>query len=197
MKLVIATRNAGKAKEFRELLGDEFEIEDLSGYPDVPEVAETGKTFAENAALKAEAVSRLFDHLVLADDSGLEVEALNGAPGIYSARYSGEGATSVRNIEKLLRELEMHDPRGQNRGARFRCVIAVARDGHILHFVEGKVEGSIIATPRGSGGFGYDPVFLPNEQDKTFGELAAHIKNRISHRAKAVEALRSLVRQDC
>ncbi len=194
MKLVIATRNAGKAKEFRELLGDEFELEDLSGYPDVPDVAETGKTFAENAALKAEATSRLVDHVVLADDSGLEVDALDGAPGIYSARYSGEGATSASNITKLLQEVERRDPHEKNRKARFRCVIAVARDGHVLHFVEGKVEGSIIASPRGAGGFGYDPIFLPNEQNKTFGELAAEVKNRISHRARAVAALRRVLR---
>lgn len=184
-QLLLATRNAHKTREFAQLLGDEFEIADLSG-AGAPTIEETGHTFDENAILKAVAVSRDRDGLVAADDSGLEVDVLDGAPGIFSARYAGANATDQENIDKLLRELSRH----QQRCARFRCVIALARDGKLLGTFEGKVEGVIVDLARGSAGFGYDPVFRPDGFDKTFGELPAEIKNRISHRAKAIAALR-------
>ena len=127
----------------------------------------------------------------MADDSGLEVDALGGAPGIYSARYAGENASDEQNIDKLLRELTRRNVR-RSRSARFRCVIALARDGKLLGTFEGVVEGVIVDLPRGERGFGYDPIFVPKGFDKTFGELSDEIKNRISHRAKAIAALRRL-----
>ncbi len=189
MRLVIATRNPHKTNEFRELLGDDFEVDDLSAYPDSPDVAETGKTFAENATLKAEAASRFVGELiVVADDSGLEVDALGGAPGIFSARYAGGDATDRQNIDKLQDELA--NCCQEQRVARFRCVLALAQKGRLLGTFAGVVEGQIIDQPRGNGGFGYDPIFVPTGFDQTFAELPAATKNAISHRAKAVRVLR-------
>src|SRR5207237_102882 len=138
----------------------EFVVTDVSRRPDIPIVDETGKTFEENAVLKALEVSRHTNELVIGDDSGLEVDALGGAPGLYSARYSGAGATDQRNIDKLRDELAncCHE----QRSARFRCVIALARNGELLRTFDGTVEGVIIDVPRGDGGFGYDPVLQPN-----------------------------------
>jgi XTP/dITP diphosphohydrolase len=184
--LLLATRNAHKTREFAEILGQGFHVRDLTGLDGFPPIEETGRTFAENAKLKALAVAQDRQSLVIADDSGLEVDALNGAPGIYSARYAGENATDEQNIEKLLRELAGRE----SRKARFRCVIALARNGKLLGEFEGTVEGAIVDLARGRGGFGYDPVFRPDGFDKTFGELPAETKNRISHRAKAIAALR-------
>ena len=186
MDWLLATRNAHKTREFAEILGDGFRVNDLTSLRDFSPIEETGRTFAENATLKALAVSQDRPSLVIADDSGLEVDALNGGPGIYSARYAGENATDAQNIEKLLRELAGRD----SRKARFRCVIALVRDGKLLGEFEGTVEGTIVDLARGHCGFGYDPVFLPDGFDKTFGELPAETKNRISHRAKAIAALR-------
>jgi XTP/dITP diphosphohydrolase len=201
MELLLATRNTHKTREFAELLGDQFEISDLSSAPQSTPVEETGRTFAENAILKAVSAPLATTspsgggqdrHLfVIADDSGLEVDALEGAPGIYSARYAGENASDQQNVEKLLRELKARNPSDTKPSARFRCVIALARDGRSLGTFEGAVEGTIVDLPRGQRGFGYDPIFLPNGFDQTFGELSAEIKNRISHRAKAVAALRN------
>ena len=189
MELLLATRNAHKAREFAQILGSQFQISDLSG-SNVPSVQETGDTFEKNAVLKSVTVS-LGRHLfVIADDSGLEVDALDGAPGIYSARYAGENASDEQNVEKLLRELAARNLAGAQRSARFRCVIALAREGKLLDTFEGIAEGAIVDLPRGKRGFGYDPIFRPNGFDKTFGELPAEIKNRISHRAKAIAALR-------
>jgi XTP/dITP diphosphohydrolase len=193
MDLLLATRNAHKARELRELLGVDFELRDLSAFPNIAPAEETGNTFAENAALKAIAASqdRQLQHaLVIADDSGLEVDALGGAPGIYSARYAGENATDAANIDKLLGQLRSDS----NRSARFRCVIAVARAGKLLTIVEGAVEGTIVDPPRGNAGFGYDPVFQPLGFDKTFAEMPPELKNRISHRAKAAAPLREKLR---
>jgi XTP/dITP diphosphohydrolase len=195
MQLLIATRNAHKTREFAEILGGEFEISDLSSLPDVPEVVETGCTFEENAILKALAVSQLRQPsraedrhlLIVADDSGLEVDALKAAPGIYSARYAGENASDSRNVEKLLGELTRQ--RGAKRTARFRCVIALARDGKVLRTFEGVAEGLIVDLPRGKSGFGYDPIFVPNGFEQTFAQLPAETKNKISHRAKAAREL--------
>lgn len=189
-KLLLATRNAHKTREFAEILGPEFLVRDLSREIDVPAIEETGTTFAENAILKAAGTSRQFEGLVVADDSGLEVDALNGAPGVYSARYAGPDASDTDNVARLLRELQMRGTSGPV-AARFRCVLALAENGKFLGTFEGAVEGTIISAPRGSSGFGYDPVFQPVGYDKTFAELAAAEKNAISHRAKAIRALRA------
>jgi XTP/dITP diphosphohydrolase len=127
--------------------------------------------------------------LIIADDSGLEVEALSGAPGIYSTRYAGKNATDEQNVKKLLSELAGADAKTRQRTARFRCVIALARAGKLLDTFNGAVEGTIADSPRGSRGFGYDPIFVPNGFEQTFAELPAEVKNRISHRAKAIRAL--------
>lgn len=189
MELLLATHNAHKTREFAELLGDEFKISDLSGAPRSAAIEETGGTFAENAILKAVTASQDRYLLVIADDSGLEVDALDGAPGIYSARYAGENASDTQNIDKLLGQL-VRNPSVAGPSARFRCVIALARAGKSLGTFEGVVEGTIVDLPRGKRGFGYDPIFLPKGFDQTFGELSAEMKNRISHRAKAIAALR-------
>src|ERR1700738_1770351 len=189
MELLLATRNAHKTREFAQILGNDFQISDLSG-SNVPPVQETGDTFERNAVLKSVTVSRDRHLFVIADDSGLEVDALEGAPGIYSARYAGENATDEQNVERLLRELAARNLAGAERAARFRCVIALAREGRLLDTFEGIAEGVIVDLPRGKGGFGYDPIFAPKGYDQTFGELSAEIKNRISHRAKAIAALR-------
>ena len=194
--LLLATRNANKTREFRELLGKDFDVHDLSFFDEMAIPKESGRTFEENAILKAVAASQdrhVQDRhlLVVADDSGLEVEALGGAPGIFSARYAGQNASDKENIDKLLSELARRDVPLDQRSARFRCVIALAREGKLLGKFEGIVEGLIVDLPRGSRGFGYDPIFLPNGFDKTFGELPTELKNRISHRARAIRAYRA------
>jgi len=191
--LLLATRNANKTREFRELLGKDFDVHDLSFFD---EMAIPKETFADNAILKAVAASqdrRVQDrHLVVvADDSGLEVAALGGAPGIFSARYAGEHASDKENIDKLLSELARRNVPLDQRSARFHCVIALAHEGKLLGKFEGIVEGSIVDLPRGSGGFGYDPIFVPSGFDKTFGELPIELKNQISHRARAIRAFRA------
>lgn len=191
MDLLLATRNAHKTREIRRILGPEFIVRDLGDYPELPETPENGKTFEENAILKAVAVSKRLPGLVIADDSGLEVDALYGAPGIYSARYAGPNATDQQNIDKLLRELAATDATKKKRSARFRCVLALARAGQTLGTFEGVVKGTIVDLPRGTAGFGYDPVFKPNAFDQTFGELAAPEKDRLSHRGRALDKLRA------
>ncbi len=191
MDLVLATRNVHKTREFQRILGADFIIQDLTGYSAISEIAETGRTFEENAALKAASVSKEIPGLVVADDSGLEVDALGSAPGIYSARYAGKNATDKENIDKLLRELKRVGSDNDIRTARFHCVLAVAREGRLLETFEGVVEGKIVDAPRGNGGFGYDPLFAPNGFNNTFGELSASEKDQISHRARALEKLRS------
>jgi len=189
-QLLLATRNAHKTREFSEILGNEFDVRDLAAEPDAPEIEETGETFAENAILKAVAISQRFPGLVVGDDSGLEVDALDGAPGVYSARYFGVDAKDSDNIARLLsklRKLSIERPYS----ARFRCVLAVACDGKLLDTVEGVVEGTIAEPPRGTGGFGYDPVFQPAGLAQTFGEIVPEKKNRISHRANAIRQLRA------
>jgi XTP/dITP diphosphohydrolase len=186
MELLLATRNQHKAREFRELLGADFGVIDLTATPEITMPDETGKTFAENAILKATSLSKRVDGLVVADDSGLEVDALDAAPGIYSARYSGENANDRANLDKLLRELK----NVPSRSARFRCVIVLAQEGKVLDAFEGVVEGTVVNSPRGSAGFGYDPVFQPTGFNQTFAEMPPHLKNKISHRAKAVTMLR-------
>jgi XTP/dITP diphosphohydrolase len=191
MKLLLATHNSHKTREFRELLGKEFPIDDLNSLPKIKVAEETGATFVENATLKAVSVSKHQNSFTIADDSGLEVDALGGAPGIYSARYAGEKASDQENVTKLLRELKA----ATSRSARFCCIIALARAGKLLGTFEGTVEGVIVDHPRGTNGFGYDPVFEPNGFEQTFAEMASGLKNEISHRAKAIAALREGLRK--
>ncbi|HEV2094894.1 MAG TPA: RdgB/HAM1 family non-canonical purine NTP pyrophosphatase [Chthoniobacterales bacterium] len=195
IRLLVATRNPHKTREYRELLGAGFQIDDLLQLPELGSVDETGASFEENAKLKALCVSAKFPGLVMADDSGLEVDALGGAPGIRSARYAGELATDKENIAKLLGNL-WGLPKVRPRSARFRCALALARQGRIVGTFEGVVEGTIVSKPRGGCGFGYDPIFLPEGFDRTFAELPATEKNRISHRARAIEALRAALRAE-
>lgn len=188
-QLLLATRNAHKTREFVEILGDEFEVRDLADAVELPVVEETGLTFEANAILKAVEASKHFQGLVVADDSGLEVDALDGAPGIRSARYASEQASDAANVAKLLGDLAECDP--GLRSARFRCSLALAEEGKILEVFDGVVEGTIVRAPRGQAGFGYDPVFQPRGFDQTFGELSSAEKNRISHRARAIQSLRA------
>jgi XTP/dITP diphosphohydrolase len=189
ISLVVATRNPHKTREVQQILGPGFEVRDLSAYPEIPETIEAGKTFEENATRKALAVSQQCPGLVLADDSGLEVDALGGAPGIFSARYAGNNATDQQNIDKLVRELVAANAKEDQCRARFRCLIALARAGQIVGTFAGVIEGAIVDPPRGSHGFGYDPIFVPTGFDQTFAELGAELKNRISHRAQAMKKL--------
>lgn len=188
--LLLATTNAHKSREFTEILGADFIVRDLRQLPNAPVIEENGRSFVENAELKAVAVSRLTSELVVADDSGLEVEALGGAPGIYSARYAGPRATDNENIRKLLAALEGQPGGKINRHARFCCAIALARRGVVEETFHGEVTGTIAPGPSGGNGFGYDPIFRQDGFDRTFAELAAEIKNHISHRAAAIARLR-------
>jgi XTP/dITP diphosphohydrolase len=186
IQLLLATRNQHKTREFAQLLGENFALQDLTSKSDVREIVESGTTFEENAVLKAVTISRIFPReIVVADDSGLEVEALGGAPGIFSARYAGENASDRCKVEKLLRELQ--DAR--DRSARFYCVIALAKSGELMTTVAGEVTGTITAFGRGENGFGYDPIFVPNGFSETFAELTSETKNKVSHRARATAAL--------
>ena len=189
MQLIVATRNAHKTREIQRILGPAFTVSDLSAHPKIPDVRENGKSFEENAILKAIGTSGLLPGLVVADDSGLEVDALGSVPGIFSARYAGENATDKENIEKLLGEVARKKTDETNRLARFRCVIALARQGKLLETFEGIVEGTIVEQARGLHGFGYDPIFVPRGFEETFAELPAEVKNTISHRAKAIRRL--------
>jgi XTP/dITP diphosphohydrolase len=189
IELVVATRNRHKTREIQHILGPEFRVRDLVAHPEVSEIRESGTSFEENAKLKALAASNQLPALVIADDSGLEVDALSGAPGIYSARFAGANATDTDKIDKLLRDLARVRATGDGRRARFRCVVALARNGNLLRTFEGIVEGRIADEVRGDSGFGYDPIFIPEGTEQTFGELPAQVKNTISHRAKAIRAL--------
>ena len=191
MQLIVATHNMGKTREIEKILGPGFAVRDLTAYPEISEIEENGTSFEENATLKALAVSKILPGLVIADDSGLEVDALRGAPGIHSARYGGTNASDKEKIAKLLSELSKVDTKSDQRRARFRCVLTVASAGQTLATVEGVVEGKIAEQPRGSAGFGYDPVFIPNGFDKTFAELPQDLKNNISHRANAIRNLQA------
>jgi XTP/dITP diphosphohydrolase len=189
IELVVATRNTHKTREIQHILGPEFRLRDLEAHPEVSEIRESGRSFEENAKLKALAASRHLPALVIADDSGLEVDALGGAPGIYSARYAGANATERDKIDKLLRQLERVRATDDRRRARFRCVVALARNTTLLGTFEGIVEGRIANEVRGDYGFGYDPIFIPEGFEQTFGELPKEVKNAISHRAQAIRAL--------
>ncbi len=184
MKLILASNNKGKIKEIRRLLPglDVVSLQDL-GYGDpIPEPFET---FHENARIKADTIRARFGEWVLADDSGICVEALNGAPGVFSARFAGEGATDEANNALLLERL-----RGvEDRSAYYFAVLCLAGPGGELHYFEGRCDGRIAAGPKGSGGFGYDPLFIPEGHDQSFGELPDGIKGAISHRAQALQQL--------
>jgi len=187
-RLLIATKNAHKTSEIRAILGDGWRVEDLTGHPEISAPDETGATFAENASIKAVAASQTFPDYVLADDSGLEVDALGGAPGVQSARYSGPNATDASNRARLLKELS-----GAESKARFRCVMALALHGKVLGTFDGFVEGHIGSSERGNGGFGYDSLFFPDGFRETFGELSSEIKNGLSHRARALASARDFL----
>ena len=177
--IVVATSNAHKVDEYRKLLADQkVELKSLLDYPGFAGVEESGTTFAQNASIKALAACKYCDVPAFADDSGLEVEALDGRPGVFSSRYA---PTDSERIAKLLKELEGCE----NRRARFVCAIAIAINGEVIETFEGTVNGVITTAPRGEGGFGYDPVFQPDGYEQTFGELPQEVKNRISHRAAA------------
>src|SRR5437764_7120671 len=171
MELLLATRNPHKTKEFRELLGIEFTLIDLSDFPEIVMPKETGRTFAENAMLKARSVSQDRQSLIVADDSGLEVDVLGGAPGLYSARYAGENARDAENVDKLLSELRARNIAVEKRSARFRCVIALAQSGKVLGTFESVVEGRIVDLPSGMHDFGYYPFFQSNDFILTFAEM--------------------------
>ena len=193
--LWIATTNRGKTREFKLLLGSRWRVKDLHSFPQLPEIRETGKTFLANASLKALALSRaLPGKLILADDSGLVVPALGGRPGVRSARFSGPKATPEKNRTKLLRL--MRRVSGLGRKAYFQAALVLAIDGRILGAKYGRIWGKITSVERGVGGFGYDPIFQPRGFTQTFGELPAVTKKRISHRAVAVRAMRTLLSRD-
>ena len=193
-RLIIATGNTHKTEEIRKLLGSIFEnIEDLQSYPEIGEIDEIGSTFQENAELKALEVGKALGDstLILSDDSGLEVDALDGTPGVRSARFSGENATDSNNRKKLLNELEAINAQGESRTARFRCVMVLVKGDQKLADFNGVVEGKIADLEKGKGGFGYDSLFIPQGYDMTFAELPSDTKNAISHRANALAAFKS------
>jgi XTP/dITP diphosphohydrolase len=183
MKLVIATRNAHKLQEIQDIFDfQNLEVMSAFDFPEIPDVVEDGETLEANAKKKAVEIARATGCWALADDSGLEVDALNGAPGVYSARYAGEQCSYAENNVKLLEALKGNS----SRSARFRTVIALSDPAGSVETVSGECSGTIIEEPRGSGGFGYDPLFVPDGCAETFAELPASVKNRISHRADAL-----------
>lgn len=194
IKMVIASRNMGKIQEYRKLLQDLpltiVSLADFSGLSDIPE---TGTTFRENALIKARAAAAATGQMALADDSGLEVDYLQGAPGVFSARYAGPGKDDQANNKKLLEALR--GVPSEQRGARFRCVIALVTPQGKEFLSEGVCQGEIAFRPRGTKGFGYDPLFLIPSLGKTFAELDSDVKNRISHRAQAMREMREILSQ--
>lgn len=191
-RLVLATRNAGKVAEMRRLLDGEVEVLGAADLPDVPDVAETGTSFAENALLKAVAVAEASGLPAVADDSGLCVEVLGGAPGIFSARWCGRHGDDAANLDLLLRQLD--DLPDAHRGAWFECAVAVAMPDGRQEVVHGRMVGTLLRAPRGTGGFGYDPIFLPQGSQLSSAELTPQQKDAISHRGQALRALVPLLR---
>ena len=187
MKLLIATRNRHKLEEIRAILAvPHLDLVSSLDFPAIPDVVEDGTTLEANAVKKAIELHHATGLWTLADDSGVEVDALGGAPGVYSARYAGEPCNHANNIAKMLAELGDRP----DRTARFRCVMALAGPGFPPQTVEGRIEGRITRACRGTGGFGYDPIFVPEGFEATFAELDAAVKNRFSHRARALAAAR-------
>ena len=192
MEVIVATRNKGKIREIRDVLkGSYLRIYALSDFPDVPEIEEDGNSFAENALKKARFYSKVFGKLTIADDSGLEVDRLKGQPGVHSARYAGERASSRENNQKLLREIQ--DVPISKRGARFRCIIAMRSPDGREAIAEGSCKGRIGLKEKGRKGFGYDPLFVLPKYGKTMAELTLEEKNRVSHRGKALRKLKKII----
>jgi XTP/dITP diphosphohydrolase len=190
--VIVATRNKGKIREIREALkGLGLRIYASNDFPNVPEIEEDGRSFTENALKKARFYSKYFGKLAIADDSGLEVSSLKGLPGIYSARYVREGASSEENNQKLLRE--MRDVPISKRGARFKCIIAVVSPDGREAIAEGECKGRIGFKEKGKKGFGYDPLFIFPKYRKTMAELSLEAKNKISHRGKALKKIRRMI----
>ncbi|MFV0337207.1 MAG: RdgB/HAM1 family non-canonical purine NTP pyrophosphatase [Chthoniobacterales bacterium] len=190
--ILLATRNTHKLREVSNILGTGFQIHGLNFLDketSFPEIEETGETFEENASLKAEAASLHFDGFVLADDSGLEVDALGGQPGVLSARFAGTHGDDAANNALLLKRLEAYDD--VTRNARFRCALALAKNGKTLKTFSAAVEGAIANQPHGKGGFGYDPLFVPTGYNKSFAELGDQVKNKLSHRGRALAKLKA------
>lgn len=183
MELLFCSSNEKKKTEIQHKVGTDYTIINLNDLGHTEDIPETADTFAGNALLKAEFGFQKYGKPCFSDDSGLEVEALNNAPGVYSARYAGEPRSDERNMDKLLQALEGVE----NRNACFKTVIAYIDNSGKEHYFEGKIEGKITREKRGDGGFGYDPIFIPNGFDKTFAELSLEEKGKISHRALAVE----------
>lgn len=191
-QVVLATKNKGKIEEFQALFQPfHREARSVLDFSHVPDVEEDGETFVDNAIKKAKTIAEALHTVALADDSGLCVDALNGRPGVYSARFAGVDATDERNNMKLLREME--DVSLEKRTARFHCVIALVEPGHEPIVVEGTCEGTIAYSPQGEHGFGYDPLFYLPAYDKTMAQLPSNEKNRISHRAKAMQKLKEVL----
>lgn len=192
-EILIATRNAGKAREMANLLHvPNLRLRSLGEFPQVSEVEETGATFAANAKLKARFYAAQTGLVCIADDSGLEVAALNGAPGVLSARFAGRDASDAQRIARLLKEIKMTSDR--ERRARFVCAVAIAEPQvEEVRIFTGECRGRITDSPRGVGGFGYDPVFIPEGYAQTFAELSPQIKSQISHRARALHAVRAFL----
>jgi XTP/dITP diphosphohydrolase len=193
-RLLVATENPGKLREIaRALDGQGIEVRGIDEVPDRTPVAETGSTFEENARIKATEWSKRTEHMVLADDSGLEVDALGGAPGVHSARYGGPGLDDAGRTRLVLDKMkEVTDP--AQRTARFRCVLALARKGDVLATFDGVIEGRIATEPSGTNGFGYDPIFFHPGVGCTFAEIEPEEKNRVSHRGAALRALAAKLR---
>lgn len=192
-RIVLASRNKGKLIEVRKFIGEfdpRIKLSSIADTPDIPEIEETGSTFEENALIKAKAVYNIMGIPVIADDSGLEVDFLGGKPGVFSARYSGKNASDEDNCRKLLNELK--NVKAEERTAKFRCVIVFYHEGK-AEICEGRCDGRIGFEPKGEKGFGYDPLFIPKGFSETFGELPVEIKNKISHRGKALIALTTVI----
>ncbi|MGG1574890.1 XTP/dITP diphosphatase [Fictibacillus sp. NRS-1165] len=192
MKVLIATKNEGKVKEFKFMFAElGMEVTSLLDVENTPDVEETGTTFSENAKIKAEEISELYNLPVIADDSGLVIDALDGRPGVFSARYAGMEKDDDKNIDKVLDEMRSVPP--EERSARFVCALAVARPGKETLIVEGYCEGEIGYKKVGSNGFGYDPIFFVKDTSSTMAELTKEEKNKISHRANAMAKLKDQV----
>ena len=202
MELIFATSNKGKLREAREILGDDYVLRSSAEVGITEDIPETGSSFRENSLQKAEYIWKKCGCNCFSDDSGLEVDALGGAPGIYSARYAGEGHDFDRNISKLLHELSLLDAKAliegkaaPERTARFRCVVTLILDGE-AHFFEGSIEGHIAYSRSGNGGFGYDPVFIPDAfPDRSLAEVPEDVKNSISHRGEALRKMAAWLRE--
>ncbi len=190
--IVLATTNKGKTKEFRELLKDfPIEIKDLGDFGPIPEIIEDGETFDDNAYKKASFTAKVLGFPAMADDSGLCVEALDGAPGVYSARYAGEAATDAQNVAKLLDALKDEE----NRKAAFECVISIAVPTGAALTYEGRCEGVLTREPAGDNGFGYDPIFIPDGHKRTFSEMSSDEKSEISHRGNGCRVIQDFTRR--